>query len=70
MRNLNAQLLLNRPLDFKQTRVAELHNGLRLQVDEMVVLAELIGAFVLCTVVSELVLDDQTAVEQQVDGII
>ena len=70
MRNLNAQLLFDRPLDFKQTGVAELHNSLRLQVDEMVVLAELIGAFVLRAVVSELVLDDQAAVEQQVDGII
>ena len=70
MRNLNAQLLFNRPLDFKQTRVAELHYSLRLQVDEMVVLAELVWAFVLRAVVPELVLDDQTAVEQQVDSII
>ena len=70
MRNLNTQLLLNRPLDLKQSRVAKLHDGLRLQVDEMVVLTELVGAFVLRTVVPELVLDDQAAVEQQVDGII
>ena len=70
MRNLNTQLLLDGALDFKQTRVAKLHDGLRLQVDEMVVLTELVGAFVLRTVVPELVFDDQTAVEQQVDGII
>ena len=70
MRNLNAKLFLNGTLDFKQTWVTELHNGLRLQVDEMVMLAEFVGAFVLRAVVSELVLDDQTAVKQQVDSII
>ena len=70
MRNLNTQLLLNRPLNLQQSRVAKLHDGLRLQVDEMVVLTELVGAFVLRAVVSKLVFDDQTAVEQQVDGII
>ena len=70
MRNLNTQLLLNRPLYLQQSRVAKLHDGLRLQVDEMVVLTELVRAFVLRTVVPELVFDDQTAVEQQVDGII
>ena len=70
MRNLNTQLLFNRPLDFKETRVTELHDGLRLQVDEMIVLAELVGALVLRTVVSKLMLDDQSAVEQEVDGII
>ena len=70
MRNLNTQLLLNRPLNLQQSRVAKLHDGLRLQVDEMVVLTELVGAFVLRTVVPELMLDDQTAVEQQVDSII
>ena len=70
MRNLNTQLFFNRTLDFKEAWVTELHNGLRLQVDEMVMLAELVGAFVLRAVVSELVFDDQTAVEQQVDSII
>ena len=64
MCNLNAELFFNRPLDFKQTRVTKLHDGLRLQVDEMVVLAELVGALVLRAVVSKLVLDDQAAVEQ------
>jgi hypothetical protein len=64
MRNLNTQLLLNRPLDLKQSRVAKLHDGLCFQVDEMVMLAELVGAFVLRAVVPELVLDDQAAVEQ------
>ena len=64
MRNLNTQLLLNRPLDLKQSRVTKLHDGFRLQVDEMVMLAELVGAFVLRAVVPELVLDDQAAVEQ------
>ena len=63
MRNLNTQLLLNRSLDLKQTRVTKLHDGFRLQVDEMVVLTELVGAFVLRAVVSELMFDDQTAVE-------
>ena len=70
MRNLNTQLFLNRPLDFKQTRVAEFHDGLCLQVDEMVVLAKLVRALVLCAVVPKLVLYDQPAVEQQVDSII
>ena len=70
MRNLNAKLFLDGTLDLKQSRVAKLHDGLRLQVDEMVMLAELVGAFVLRAVVSELVLDDQTAVKQQVDSII
>ena len=62
MRNLNPQLLLNRSLDLKQTRVAKLHDGLRLQVDEMVVLAELVGALVLCAVVPKLVFDDKPTV--------
>ena len=70
MRNLNTQLLLDRPLNLQQSRVAELHHSFRLQVDEMVVLAELVGALVLCAVMPKLVLDDQAAVEQQVDGII
>ena len=70
MRNLNTQLFLNRPLDFKQPRVAEFHHLLRLHIDEMVVLAELVGAFVLGAIVPKLVLDDQPAVQQQVDGII
>ena len=70
MRNLNTQLFFNRPLDFKQAWVAELHHRLRLQVNEMVVLAELVGAFVLRAVVPELVLDDQAAVQKQIDGII
>ena len=70
MRNLNTQLFFDRPLDFEQARVTEFHDTLRLQIDEMVVLAELVGAFVLRTVVSKLVFDDQTAVEQQVDSVI
>ena len=70
MRNLNTQLFLNGTLDFKRTRVAELHDSLRLQVDEMVVLAELVGSFVLRAVVPKLVLDDQATVQKQVDGII
>ena len=36
----------------------------------MVVLAELVGAFVLGAIVPKLVLDDQPAVQQPVDGII
>ena len=64
MRNLNAELFLNRALDLKQTWVAELHDGLRLQVDEVVMLAEFVGAFVLRAVVPKLVLDDQAAVEK------
>ena len=70
MRNFNTQLFLNGALDLKQAWVAKLHDGLRLQVDEMVVLAELVGALVLRAVVPELVLDDQAAFEQQVDSII
>ena len=58
MRNLNTQLFFNRLLDFKQSRVAELHDGLRFQVDEMVVLTKLVRAFVLRAVVPKLVLDD------------
>ncbi len=70
MRNLNTQLLLDRPLNLQQSRVTKLHDAFRLQVDEMVVLAELVRAFVLRAVVPELMLDDQATVEQQVDGII
>ena len=70
MRYLHTQLFFNRPLDFKQAWVTKLHHRLRLQVNEMVVLAELVGAFVLRAIVSELVLDDQAAVQKQVDGII
>ena len=70
MRNLYPELFLNRPLDFQQTRVTEFHNGFRFQVDEMVVLAEFIGALVLCAVVPELVLDDEATVQQQVNRII
>ena len=70
MRNLNTQLFFDRPLDFKQTRVAEFHDGFRFHVDEMVVLAELVGTFILRAVVPKLVLDDQAAVEQKVNGII
>ena len=70
MRNLNTQLFFNRPLDFKQAWVTKLHDALRFQIDEMVVLAELVGAFVLRTVVPKLVFDDQAAVEQQVDGVV
>ena len=36
----------------------------------MVVLAELVGAFILRAVVPKLVLDDQAAVEQEVDGVV
>ena len=70
MRNLNTQLFLNRLLDFKQARVAELHDGLRLQINEMVVLAEFVGTFVLRAVVPKLVLDDQATVQKQVNSII
>ena len=70
MRNFHPQLFLNRALDFKQARVAKLHHGFRFQVDEMIVLAELVRAFVLRAVVPKLVLDDQPTVQQQVDGII
>ena len=70
MRNLNTQLLLDGSLNLQQSRVAEFHDAFRLQVDEMVVLAELVGSFVLRAVVPKLVLDDQTAVQEQVDSII
>ena len=70
MRNLNTQLFFDRPLDFKQTWVAKFHDGFRFHVDEMVVLAELVGTLVLSAVVPKLVLDDQAAVEQKVNGII
>ena len=70
MRNLNPQLLLDGALDLKQTRVTELHDSLRLQVDEMVMLAELVGALVLCAVVSKLVLDDKPTVQKEINGIV
>ena len=63
MRNLHAQLLFNRLLNLQQARVAELHDLFRIDVDEMVVLAELVGTLVLCAVVPKLVLDDQSAVQ-------
>ena len=70
MRYFHPKLLLNRSLDFKQTRVTKLHDGLRLQVDEMVVLAEFVGALVLCAVVPKLVLDDKPTVQEEVDGVV
>ena len=70
MRDFNAKLFLDRTLDFKQSRVAKLHHRFRLDVDEMVVLAELVRPLILCAVVPKLVLDDQAAVQQQVDGIV
>ena len=70
MCNLNPQLFFYRFLNLQKAWVAKLHDAFRLNVDEVVVLAELVGAFVLCAVVPKLVLDDQTTVEQQVDGII
>ena len=70
MCNLHPQLLFYRFLDLQKARVAELHDGFRLQVDEVVVLAELVRAFVLSAVVPKLVLDDQATVELQLDGII
>ena len=70
MRDFNTQLFLNGALDFQQAWVAELHDGFRFQVDEVVVLAEFVGAFVLSTIVPELVLDDQSADQEEVDGII
>ena len=70
MRNLHAKLLLNRLLDFEKSWVAKLHHVLRLHVDEMVVLAELVGTLVLCAVVPKLVLDDQAAIQQQLDGVV
>ena len=70
MRDFHPKLFLDGALDFQQTRVAKLHDGFRFHVDEMVVLAELVGAFVLRTIVPKLVLDDQPTVEQQVNRII
>ena len=70
VRDFHSKLFFDGTLDFQKARVAELHDAFRLQVDEMVVLAELVGAFVLRTVMPELVLDDQAAVEQQVDSVV
>lgn len=70
MRNLHAKLFLNRLLDFEQTWVTKFHHAFGVEVDKVVVLAELVGAFVLCTVVPKLVLDDQAAIQQQLDGVV
>ena len=70
VRDFHAELLLDRALYLQQARVAEFHDLFRLDVYEMVVLAELVGTLVLRAVVPKLVLDDQPAVQQQVDGII
>ena len=70
MRNLNTQLFFDRPLDFEQARVTEFHDALRLQIDEMVVLAEFVGALVLCAVVPKLVFDDKPTVQEEVDGVV
>ena len=64
MRNFNTQLFLDGALDFQQAWVAELHDGFRFQIDEMIMLAELVRALVLCAIVPELVFDDQAAVEE------
>ena len=70
MRDLNAQLLLDGSLDLQQAWVAKLHDLFRFHVDEVVVLAKFVGTLVLRTVMSKLVLDDQSTVQKQVDGII
>ena len=70
MRDFNAQMFLNRLLDFQQSWVAKLQHLLGFNVDEVVVLAELVGTLVLSAVVSKLVLDDQSAVQQQFDGVV
>ena len=62
MRNLNTQLFFDRPLDFEQARVTKLHDLFGFHVNEMVVLAEFVGALVLCTVVPKLMLDDKPTV--------
>ncbi len=70
MRNLHAELFLDRLLDFEKPWVAKLHHAFGVEVNEVVVLAELVGALVLRAVVPKLVLDDQAAVEQQFNRII
>ena len=70
MRNLHPQLLFYRFLDLQKARVAKLHDGFGFQVDEVVVLAELVGAFVLSAVVPKLVLDDKPTVQKEINGIV
>ena len=70
MCNLHAKLFLDGALDFQQARVAKLHHVFCLNINEMVVLAELVGTLVLCAIVPKLVLDDQAAIQKQVDSII
>ena len=68
--HLNAELFLDGFLDVLKPGVAILQHLSCVEVNEMVVLPELVGTFILCAVVPELVLDHQIAVEQQLDGVV
>lgn len=70
LRDFHPQLFFDGFLNFQQARIAEFENFFRLQINEMVVLAEFVGFLVLRAVVPKLMLDDQTAIEQQVDGVV
>ena len=64
------EFLLDGPLDLLQTGIAVLQHLARVKINKMIVLPELVGPLVLGTVVTELVLDHQVAVEQQHDGVV
>ena len=70
LRDFHAELLLDGLLNLQQSGIAVFQHFSCVQIDVMVMLAELVGTLVLSAVVPKLVLDDQAAVEQKVDGII
>lgn len=70
MGDLHTEFFLNGLLDLQQPRIAILHDFPGVEVDEMVVLAELVRTFVLGTVMAKLVLDHQIAVQQQLNGVV
>ena len=66
----HSQLPFDGLLDFQQSRVAILHHLAGVKVHKMIMLAELVGTFVLGAIVSELVFDHQVAVQTQFDGVV
>lgn len=70
MRDFNAKLFLYSALYLPKAWVAKLHHLLGFRIDEMVVLPILVRLLVLSAVVPKLVLNNQPAVEEQVDGVV
>ena len=70
MRNLYPQLFFDGLLDLHKSWVAVFQHLTGVKINKVVVLPELVGMFVLGSVVAKLVLDHQIAVEQQLHGVV